>query len=108
MKAAELAAEHGVRIYTVGMGTPEGTTVSADGWSMRVRLDEDTLKQVARKTDGDYFRADSANDLKQIYSRLSARLSFEKQQPTEITSLFAAIGALFAGLAAVLWFNRVL
>jgi Ca-activated chloride channel homolog len=111
IKAAELAAEHGVRIYTVGMGTPEGTTVSADGWSMRVRLDEDTLKQVARKTEGDYFRADSANDLKQIYSRLSARLSFEKQQPTEITSLFAAIGALFAGLGALLsmlWFNRVL
>jgi Ca-activated chloride channel homolog len=111
MKAAELAAEHGVRIYTVGMGTPEGTTVSADGWSMRVRLDEDTLKQVARKTDGEYFRADSANDLKKIYSRLSAKLSFEKQQPAEITSLFAAIGALFAGLGALLsmlWFNRVL
>ena len=110
-KAAELAAELGVRIYTVGMGTPEGTTLSADGWSMRVRLDEEKLKQVARTTEGEYFRADSAMDLKKIYSRLSAKLAFEKQQPTEITALFAGLGALLAGLGALLsmlWFNRVL
>ena len=111
MKAAELAAELGVRVYTVGMGTAEGTTVSADGWQMRVRLDEDKLKQVARATEGEYFRAADAKELKKIYSRLSAKLGFEKQQPTEITSLFAALGALLAGLGAALsmfWFNRVL
>jgi Ca-activated chloride channel homolog len=111
VKAAELAADLGVRIYTVGMGTPEGTTLSADGWSMRVRLDEEKLKQVARMTEGEYFRADSAMDLKKIYSRLSAKLAFEKQQPTEITALFAGLGALLAGLGALLsmlWFNRVL
>jgi Ca-activated chloride channel family protein len=111
MKAAELAAEHGVKIYTVGMGTPEGTTVSADGWSMRVRLDEDKLRQVARISAGEYFRADSAQDLTKIYSNLSAKLGFEKQQPTEITALFAGFGALLAGLGALLsmaWFNRVL
>lgn len=111
MKAAELAAELGVRVYTVGMGTPEGTTVSADGWQMRVRLDEDKLKQVARATEGEYFRAADAKELKKIYSRLSAKLGFEKQQPTEITSLFAALGALLVGLGAalsMLWFNRVL
>jgi Ca-activated chloride channel family protein len=93
------------------MGTPEGTTVQADGWPMRVRLDEDKLKQVARVTEGEYFRADTAKDLTKIYSSLSARLAFEKQQPTEITGLAAALGALLAGLGAVLsmlWFNRVL
>jgi Ca-activated chloride channel family protein len=111
LKAAELAASYGVRIYTVGMGTPEGTTVSADGWQMRVRLDEEKLKQVARVTEGEYFRAPDAKELKQVYSRLSAKLAFEKQQPTEITALFAGLGALLAGLGAVLsmlWFNRVL
>ncbi|MGE5128478.1 MAG: VWA domain-containing protein [Sphingomonadaceae bacterium] len=111
LKAAELAAGYGVRIYTVGMGTPEGTTVSADGWQMRVRLDEETLKQVARVTEGEYFRAPDAKELKKIYGALSARLAFEKQQPTEITGLFAAFGALLVGLGAalsMLWFNRVL
>ncbi|MGB2816537.1 MAG: VWA domain-containing protein, partial [Burkholderiaceae bacterium] len=66
MKAAELAAELGVRVYTVGMGTPEGTTVSADGWQMRVRLDEEKLKQIARVTEGEYFRAPDAKELKQV------------------------------------------
>ena len=111
LKAAELAASYGVRIYTVGMGTPEGTTVSADGWQMRVRLDEEELKQIARVTEGEYFRAPDAKELKQIYSSLSAKLAFEKQQPTEITALFAGLGALLAGLGAMLsmlWFNRVL
>ncbi len=111
VKAAELAADYGVRVYTVGMGTPEGTTVQADGWSARVRLDEDKLKQVARATEGEYFRAGDAKELKKVYSRLSAKLAFEKQQPTEVTALFAGLGALLAGLGAVLsmlWFNRVL
>jgi Ca-activated chloride channel family protein len=111
LKAADLAAAHGVRIFTVGMGTPEGSTVTADGWSMRVRLDEEKLKQVARITDAEYFRADTAKDLKTIYSRLGAKIAFEKQQPTEITAVFAALGALLAGVGAMLslaWFNRVL
>jgi Ca-activated chloride channel family protein len=111
MKAAEMAASYGVRVFTVGMGTPEGTTVSADGWQMRVRLDEEKLKQVARVTEGEYFRAADARELKKIYSRLSAKLAFEKQQPTEVTGLFAALGALLVGLGAalsMLWFNRVL
>jgi len=111
LKAAELAAHYGVRVYTVGMGTPEGTTVSADGWQMRVRLDEEKLKQIARVTEGEYFRAPDARELRQIYSRLSTTLGFEKQQPTEVTALAAGLGALLVGLGAVLsmlWFNRVL
>ncbi len=111
LAAAQLAADHGVRIYTVGIGTPEGTTVNAEGWSMRVRLDEDALKQIARKTDADYLRADSSKDLKRIYAGLSAKLAFDKKQPMEITSLFAALGAALAAVGAalsMLWFNRVL
>jgi Ca-activated chloride channel family protein len=109
--AAQLAADHGVRVYTVGIGTPEGATVSAEGWVMRVRLDEDQLKLVARMTDGEYLRTDNAKDLKKIYSALSAKLAFDKQQPMEITALFAALGALLAAFGAalsMLWFNRVL
>lgn len=111
LKAAEIAADYGVRIYTVGIGTVEGTIVKAEGWSMRTRLDEDALKKIAALTEGEYFQAANAADLTKIYRTLSARLSFEKQRPTEITALLVAFGALLAAAAAMLsmwWFNRIL
>ncbi len=110
-KAAELAARHGVRIYTVGMGTPEGVIVKVDGWSMRTRLDEESLQKIASTTHGEYFRAADAKDLKKIYRTLGAKLAFEKQRPTEVTAVFAGLGAVLATLAALLsmvWFNRIL
>jgi len=110
-KAAQVAADHGVRVFTIGVGTPEGSTLSVDGWSVRVRLEEDPLKKVALATGGEYFRAASENDLKKIYAQLGSRVALEKQQSTEITALFAGIGALLAMLAAtlsMLWFNRIL
>jgi Ca-activated chloride channel family protein len=110
-KAAELAARHGVLIYTVGMGTPEGVIVKVDGWSMRTRLDEESLQKIASTTHGEYFRAADAKDLKKIYRTLGAKLAFEKQRPTEVTAVFAGLGAVLATLAALLsmvWFNRIL
>jgi hypothetical protein len=109
-KAAEIAAKHGVRIYTVGIGTPEGTTVTADGWSMRTRLDEESLKKVASMTQAEYFRAGNAADLRKIYSALGTRLALQKPQPTEVTAIVAALGAvltLAGGLLSMLWFNRI-
>jgi len=111
VKVAGIAAEHGVRIYTVGVGTTEGATLSAKGWSMRVRLDEEPLKKVANATRGEYFRAADAGELKKIYRQLGARLSLQKQQPTEVTAVFAALGALLAAVSAMLsmaWSNRIL
>jgi Ca-activated chloride channel family protein len=111
LKAAEIAAEHGVRIYTVGIGTTEGTTVTADGWSMRTRLDEESLKKVASMTQAEYFRAGNAADLKKIYSVLGTRLALQKPQPTEVTAIVAALGAALAlagALLSMLWFNRIL
>ena len=108
---AAIAAEHGVRVYTVGIGTTEGTTLSANGWSMRVRLDEETLKKIAATTRADYYRASDAAALKKIYSKLSSRLVLEKRQTMEITALFAGLGALLALCAALLslsWFNRII
>jgi len=107
--AARLAADRGVRIYTVGMGTKEGEIIGFEGWSMRVRLDEETLKQVALLTRGEYFFAGTAEDLKKVYEGLSSKLVVEKRE-TEITALFAALGALLAVTAAGLslwWFGRV-
>jgi len=107
---AKLAAERGVRVYTVGFGTTKGEVIGFEGWSFRVRLDEDTLKQVATMTRGEYFYAGTAADLKKVYQSLNSRLSFEKRE-TEVTALVSAVAGVFtllAGLLSLLWFNRIL
>jgi Ca-activated chloride channel family protein len=109
LKAARMAADRGVRVYTVGVGTVEGEVIGFEGWSFRARLDEETLKKVASMTLGEYFHAGSALDLKKVYETLNSRLVFEKKQ-TEVTALFAAAAAVLSLLAAalsMLWFNRI-
>jgi Ca-activated chloride channel homolog len=109
LEAAKEAANRGVRVFTVGFGTTNGEIIGAEGWSMRVKLDEDSLKQIANITHGEYFYASNAVDLKKVYETLNSRLVFEKKE-TEITAFFAAVGALLVLLAATLsliWFNRV-
>jgi Ca-activated chloride channel family protein len=110
MDAAKAAADRGVRIYTVGVGTVEGETIGFEGWSMRVRLDEETLKSIARNTQAEYFYAGTAADLKKVYQSLSSRLTVVKKE-TEISGLLALVAAAFALLSAGLslaWFNRIL
>jgi Ca-activated chloride channel homolog len=110
IEAAHMAAERGIRVFTVGVGTTQGEILRGDGWSMRVRLDEQTLKAISELTRGEYFRAETASDLKNIYGSLNSKLVLEKKE-TEITALFAAAAALLALASALLslaWFNRVL
>ena len=110
IEAARMASERGVRVYTVGIGTANGEILGSEGWSMRVRLDEESLKQIAAITHGEYFYASNAADLKKVYESLNTRIALETRQ-TEITALLAAAAALVALLSAflsVLWFNRIL
>jgi Ca-activated chloride channel homolog len=110
MEAAKLAADKGIRVYTVGVGTKDGETIGFEGWSMRVKLDEDSLKAISGRTQGEYFYAGTAEDLKKVYSRLSSRLTVEKKE-TEIAGLLALGGALLALMAGVMsmwWFGRVM
>jgi Ca-activated chloride channel family protein len=107
--AAKMAADRGVRIYTVGFGTEEGGTIGFEGWSAYVRLDEETLKAVAEITRAEYYRAGTSEDLKKVYKELTRQLVLERKD-TEIGFIFAAIAAvlLTASLAlSVLWFNRL-
>ena len=109
LDAAKMAAERGVRVYTVGIGTTQGEVIGFEGWSMRERLDEETLKNVSVLTHGEYFYAGTAEDLKKVYESLSSRMVVERKE-TEVTALFAALGALLALTAAGLslwWFGRV-
>ncbi len=110
LEAAKMAADRGVKVYTVGIGTVDGETIGFEGWSMRVRLDEETLKQIANKTAGEYFYAGTAQDLKKVYEHLSTRLTVEKKE-TEVAGLLALLAAALALTAAglsVWWFNRIL
>ena len=109
LDAAKMAAERGIRVYTVGIGTTSGEVIGFEGWSMRVKLDEETLKNVSVLTQGEYFYAGTAEDLKKVYESLSSRMVVERKE-TEVTALLAALGALLAALAAGLslwWFGRV-
>jgi Ca-activated chloride channel family protein len=110
MEAARMAADRGIRIFTVGIGTTKGETIGYEGWSMRVRLDEDTLKAIADVTRGQYFYAGTATDLKKVYESLNTRFLLEKKD-VEISALFAAAAALtglVSALLSLLWFNRIL
>lgn len=106
--AAKLAADRGVRVYTVGFGSRGGGSVDMGGWSMYMMLDEDALKTVADVTKGEYFFAGTSADLKKVYATLSSKLVLEKKE-TELGAFFSAAAALFAIAAAALsfaWFSR--
>lgn len=75
-----------------------------------MRLDEETLKAIANRTQADYFYAGTAADLKKVYDTLSSRLALEKKE-TEVSGLLAlvaAVLALLSGGLSLLWFNRIL
>jgi Ca-activated chloride channel family protein len=109
LEAAKMAADHGVRIYTVGFGMPGGGIADMDGYSMYMAYDEETLKAIAEITRADYFHAATATDLSKIYQGLNARFVLEKKE-TEIGALAiaaAAITLLAAGALSLTWFNRI-
>jgi len=109
IEAAKLAADHGVRVYTVGFGTAEGGTIDGfEGWSFYVRLDEETLKSVAQITGAEYFYAGTAADLRKVYQNLNLKFGLERKD-TEIGALFSAAAVALLVLAAflsMLWFHR--
>lgn len=106
IEAARVAANLGVRIFTIGFGTDHPTGVSFGG--MRAVLDEPTLKTMAAMTKGDYFQAHSVDELTKIYQQLTTKLQTESEE-TEISALFAAGAAIFLVLSVALsffWFSR--
>ncbi len=109
MEVVDKLAARGVRVYTVGVGSVEGTVLHTQGRSIRTRLDEETLKRVADATEGTYYNASTEQDLQAIYENLSTHLVFRKQQ-TEVTAFFTGVAvalSLIAGFLSLLWFNRL-
>ncbi len=109
LEAAKLAADRGVRIYVVGLGTVDGEAMTAEGMPMYLRLDEPTLKEVARMTGGEYHYAGTAEKLRSVYGSLGSTLQVQTRE-TELAGLLSMAAALLAITGAALslvWFGRV-
>lgn len=107
LKMAELAAKHEVKVYTVGIGTPEGDVVHIQGRSMRVKLEDEALKKVSAITQGEYFRADSTEGLKDVYDKLGYKLRFEKRAMSEISAQVALLGMVLVLISLLRNFARM-
>jgi len=109
LEAAKMAADRGVRIHVVGLGTVDGPVGAGDGLAIYMQLDEPTLREVARMTGGEYHHAGSAEELRSVYQDLGSRVQVETRE-TEVTALLALAGAILVMAAALLsmrWFGRV-
>jgi Ca-activated chloride channel family protein len=126
LEAAQQALDRGLRVYTIGFGTEnrnlsfpdcrqsfQGGGGGGGGFGRRDQqfggflrgIDEPSLKQIAAMTGGDYFSATSAGELQKVFKSLPTTL-ITRQETTEISFIFTAVGAFFAALAillALLW-----
>jgi Ca-activated chloride channel family protein len=109
LQAAKMAADRGVRVYVIGLGTPDGHASMGEGMAIYLQLDEPALRQVAQITGGEYHHAATAEALRSVYQNLGSSLQVSKRE-TELTALLALAAAvlLVAGAAlSLLWFGRV-
>lgn len=109
MEAAQFAAERGVRIHTVAIGSPEGVTIEVNGFKVYTQVDEAALQQISSISEGQYFNASTQEELDAIYENIEPHLVID-QDETEVTALFAGLGILLllaGGILSMLWFSRV-
>ncbi len=119
--AAQLSVDRGVRVYTIGFGTDNNTSIPNCGFQgndplagqffgggggggsggPRREIDEETLKQVADMTGGSYHLAASANELQDVFQNLPTQL-MTVTETTEVSVMFVVIGALLVTLAIAL------
>ena len=108
LTAAQTAADQGVRIYTIGIGSTAGATVTVSGFQLHTQLDSATLQQVSQTTGGTYFAATDTGQLHAVYDNLDTAVVVQPQL-TEITSIFAGVSLvlLIAGaMTSLLWLGR--
>ena len=109
LEAAQAAAERGIRIFTVGIGTEEGSTLEIEGFRVHSRLDEPSLRRIAEVTGGTYYAATDPAELEGIYRNIETRLVL-RPEATEVTSLFAGAAVLLltmGALAGLRWLGRL-
>jgi Ca-activated chloride channel family protein len=113
MEAAREAKAAGVPVYTVALGTDEGTVEAVDelGFTQTIPVppDRETLAQISRITGAATFSAPTEQALDAVYDRLGSSIGYEEEL-REVTYAFAAGGLvllLVAGSLSALWFNRL-
>ena len=99
LEIADLASTAGVKIYTIGVGSAQGTVLEVDGFQISTALDEDSLRSISEATDGAYYAADDAASLSQVYSSIDLAWTARTQE-REVTSWFATAAAILLLLGA--------
>lgn len=103
------AVEHGVRVYTIGIGSPDSSQGGGGTGALRARLDEETLRELARLTNAKYYNASTEKDLRAVYQNLTTQM-ITRLQPKDLSFIFVT-GAFFFGVLAlmfsVIWSNRL-
>jgi Ca-activated chloride channel family protein len=109
LAAAQLAADRGVPIHTIAIGSVEGAILEVNGFTVHTKVDEATLQQISGMTDGFYFNAETEEDLGAIYESIEPGFRVTKEE-TEVTAVFAALSILIllvGGMLSLLWFSHV-
>ncbi len=109
LEIAQKASELNVRIFTIGIGSPAGTDLQVEGYTVHTSLNEEMLLQIAKISGGAYYNAANAEDLQNVYDSIVPQLVV-KPEKIEITAVLAGLGMivlLVGGLFSLLWFGRL-
>jgi Ca-activated chloride channel family protein len=109
MEIAQVAADAGVRIFPVGIGSTEGAVVEVDGFNIVTQLNETPLQRIAGLTNGTYYNAEDEESLREIYETIDLQLTV-REEKTEVTAIVAGMSILFflvGGALSLFWFGRV-
>ena len=106
LPVADEARAMGIPVYTVALGTPEGTLPDGE----RVPPDVEALRAIAERSGGEAFTAEQADALSAVYERLGSEVATERED-REVTAAFAGGALLLLGAGSglsLLWFRRLL
>ncbi|SER82337.1 Ca-activated chloride channel family protein [Lentzea xinjiangensis] len=106
--AAEDAKKAGIPISTISFGTEEGV-VDIEGRQQSVPVDDDSMKEIAKISGGEFFKAASAEELRRVYDTLGEQIGYEKKQAdaSKPWLLLGTMTAMFAAAAALLLGQRL-
>jgi Ca-activated chloride channel family protein len=107
--AAQAAAEQGVPVTTIAFGTDAGEVTAPDGQVIPVPVDRDALRAIADTAGGQFFSAESADDLTSVYEEIGTTVTHDTEE-REVTDLFVgiALGVLaLAVVGSIVWAGRV-